>query len=414
MTNDFTTKIVRRGGREYVYIRVRHTVAGKTAEKTYLDTPKGRAAAVRWKKEQIAAEANDGFVTGKTPPLADFFEAWIVSKRTNGLRAVTERTYRDDFDRHLRDQLGHRRLRDITHSMLQARLDEMGRAGLSPATRRKTRTLMTGLLKAARKADLIKARPEEDLEIGAAPPVAPKPDAEGWVLVHEDERAAKCPTPAEADAILLAAKGGYARALLATLIYTGMRASEARALRWRNVDLDAGVIHVVERAGRAQDIDRPKSNAGRREIPLAAVAIAVLSQWRAERVAPGPDDRVFATSKGRVPSHSNLASRIFGPAQVRAGVTLTRTYRHVQTGQTRTEIVPRFGLHALRHLSLSKLAGVVGGNMKQVSTVAGHSDTRTTEIYRHNLADLAEMRRLMDRAHGSGEKAGETIRINRE
>jgi len=54
---------------------------------------------------------------------------------------------------------------------------------------------------------------------------------------------------------------GRWRPLLLTLIFTGLRASELRGLRWIDIDLKRGEIHVRQRADRYNEIGPPKSEA---------------------------------------------------------------------------------------------------------------------------------------------------------
>src|SRR5262249_31025458 len=56
------------------------------------------------------------------------------------------------------------------------------------------------------------------------------------------------------------------RPLLLTAIFTGLRASELRGLRWADADLKRGEIHVRQRADRYGSIGRPKSAAGERTV----------------------------------------------------------------------------------------------------------------------------------------------------
>src|SRR5262249_56353992 len=79
------------------------------------------------------------------------------------------------------------------------------------------------------------------------------------------------PTPAEIKRIVDAAKGHNARmhALLLTAALCGLRASELRGLRWTDVDLKAGELHVRQRADRYNIIGAPKSAASLRTIPPA-------------------------------------------------------------------------------------------------------------------------------------------------
>ena len=57
------------------------------------------------------------------------------------------------------------------------------------------------------------------------------------------------PTPAEIRAIIARLDGsGRHRPFLLTAIFTGLRASELRGLRWTNIDLARNELHVRQRA----------------------------------------------------------------------------------------------------------------------------------------------------------------------
>jgi integrase len=64
------------------------------------------------------------------------------------------------------------------------------------------------------------------------------------------------PTPDDIKAII--AQLGRRRPLLLTAIFTGLRASELRGLRWSDVDLKKGDIHVRQRADRYNQIGKAK------------------------------------------------------------------------------------------------------------------------------------------------------------
>ena len=80
-------------------------------------------------------------------------------------------------------------------------------------------------------------------------------------------------------------------ALINIALYTGMRPSEIRALRWSDVDWESGTIHVNGAAKRHYDdpehssyteyIGETKSKSGIRELALAGRAAAALKDWRA-------------------------------------------------------------------------------------------------------------------------------------
>ena len=83
------------------------------------------------------------------------------------------------------------------------------------------------------------------------------------------------PTREEVKAIVAALAGRW-RPLLLTAIFTGLRASELRGLRWTDVDLDRREVHVHQRADRFNLIANPKSIAGERTVPAPPIVINAL------------------------------------------------------------------------------------------------------------------------------------------
>lgn len=68
---------------------------------------------------------------------------------------------------------------------------------------------------------------------------------------------------------------------------TGMRLGELRGLRWCDVELARGVLHVrqqLTRVGRKDTTSEPKTHAGRRTITLPRDAIEALTEHHARRL----------------------------------------------------------------------------------------------------------------------------------
>jgi integrase len=106
----------------------------------------------------------------------------------------------------------------------------------------------------------VEQRHEDDLELGID---IPKPDEiRAIIKTLEDERWRRW------------------RPLVLTAIFTGLRASELRGLRWKDVDLDQCKIQVRQRRDRYGDEGPPKSKAGRRTVPLTPKLVYVLREWK--------------------------------------------------------------------------------------------------------------------------------------
>jgi integrase len=104
------------------------------------------------------------------------------------------------------------------------------------------------------------------------------------------------PNKDELRAILAHAQGRW-RPLIVTAVFTGLRASELRGLRWSDIEFDRGVLTVRQRADRANRIGSPKSNSSKREVPLAPMVVNALKEWQLA-CPKGETNLVFPKPKG--------------------------------------------------------------------------------------------------------------------
>jgi integrase len=159
-----------------------------------------------------------------------------------------------------------------------------------------------------------------------------------------------------------------------------MRISEIRGLRWSDTDLEAGIVHVRQRADAWGRIGPPKSKAGSRDIPLVPLAANALRSWR--RSCPkGELDLVFPNLRGRVQTRQTLQGRVLNPLQRKCGI--ARPY----------------GFHAFRRAAASLFIEYLGWQPKQLQAVMGHSTIQMTfNTYGHLFtspeAGLEAMKRL--------------------
>ena len=143
-------------------------------------------------------------------------------------------------------------------------------------------------------------------------------------------------TGAQARTFLNHVAGAHFEALWTLALATGMRRGELCALRWADVDLEAGVIHV-ERSVTVQATTRVYStpkNHERRGVTIDPRTAAALRAWRktqtAERLAwgaayDGSDPVVFTWENG-TPVPPDYVSKAFVQAQ--AGADLVRLKLH--------------------------------------------------------------------------------------
>ncbi len=159
------------------------------------------------------------------------------------------------------------------------------------------------------------------------------------------------------------------RSFLLTAVFTGLRASELRGLRWADVNLKAHEIHITQRADRFNAIGKPKSAAGERTVPFGAIVSNTLKEWKLA-CKKSDLDLVFCTSSGQPLEHSNALKASLLAAQVKAGILVAGKPKYT-------------GLHVLRHFYTSWCIDR-GVQPKVVQERLGHSSiTMTCDRYGH-------------------------------
>ena len=160
-----------------------------------------------------------------------------------------------------------------------------------------------------------------------------------------------------------------------------MRASELRGLRWADVDFDARLINVTQRADASHKIGNLKSKMAYRSLRLSSLALNALREWKL--ACPKSDlDLVFPNGIGNVESYANLIEHGFGPIQIAASITklvpvTDDAGRPVinNAGEPVMRDAARYGLHALRHACAS-LWIEQGHNPKQIQKLMGIRPSR--------------------------------------
>lgn len=285
---------------------------------------------------------------------------WLDRARAEGLEPATIASYDQHVRLHIVPLLGPKRLNQVTAPVVEAFKDELLRTRSRPMAKRVV-TSLSGIF-------------SEAMRRGRAAynPVEP-------VKVRKDKRTSKrpeMPTKAELRTMLTGAPEKW-KPFLYTAVFTGLRASELRGLRWCDVDLDKGVLSVRQRADVKRVIGPPKSEAGTRDIPLAAVVVESLKAWK-PKCPKGELDLVFPNGQGAVEFHQNLLNRFFWPLQIGLGITRTTDEKDEDGNPV---VVAKYGLHALRHAAAA-LFIEQGLKPKRVQVLMGHQSIQVTmDVY---------------------------------
>jgi integrase len=304
------------------------------------------AAARAWRAEAQAAIHRGKLRAPTAVTLAESAQDLIDGMRSGKVRTKSGDLYKPSairgYERSLRDrllpELGGKRLGDLQRRDVQHLADELLGEGLDPSTVRNVLMPLRVIYRRAIEDGDLAVNPTSHLRLPA--------------VKGRRERIA---SPEEAQR-LVAALPERDRAVWATALYAGLRRGELMALRWDDVDLAQGVIHVERSYDEKARVEiEPKSRAGRRTVPIVGALRDEL-----------------LVHKTREARDSGL---VFGSSDEKPFVT-SNLWRRAQVAWRRTGLNP-IGLHEARHTFASMLIAA-GVNAKAITTYMGHASIQTT------------------------------------
>lgn len=335
-------------------------------------TPAG-STKVRWRTLgdmglMEARVARDAWVTevktGRAPrteakrTVKDVGDAWLEHLKgrveTGGLRERTEHSYESGFRLHIVPVYGSRDIRSITVDDFVDWHADQRRSGATKWSIRARWMAWRGLIGFAVRRGWRETNPADAL----LPEERPKPG----------DSALRFLTLEEIPRLLEAAKDDDERELIATGIFTGMRASEILGVVLDEVDHSAGVLRARYQMSRQGKRVPLKTKAGRRDIVLMPALGKILRKRRIRMKRSAGTDLLFQSATGKTMGYWALQGR-FEAAAKRAGL---------------QGVTP----HTMRHTFASILISE-GRSVEFVRDQLGHAHTSTTlDTYSH-LFDAA-------------------------
>ena len=333
----------------------RYTVEGRRRS-VFADT---QVEAGRRLREATMARDHGTLAAPSRETVGSYLQAWLLGVQPS-LRPATLQGYESVIRTQLVPRLGRVRLTQLRPQHLQRAQAGMLAAGLSPKYVRNVHGVLHRALERAVKWHQLAVNP-----------------ADGLDLPQRQPREMSALSPDQARAVLAAAETDPLRALWVLMLTTGLRQGELLALRWRDVELDAGRLSVVANSVRLSKRTRgmlglasseplrgePKTARGRRVVEMPGLAVEALRQHREGAKVVSLDGRVFARPDGRTLAVPTLYSRWHRLLE-RAGVPVVRP-------------------HDARHTTATLLLGQ-GVHPKLVSEMLGHASVGITlDLYSH-------------------------------
>jgi integrase len=294
--------------------------------------------------------------------VAEYLDRWLDSTR-DSVKPVSWENYARTVRLHLKPALGSAKLAKLAPARVQSLYDDKRRT-LSPASVKLIHAVLSKALSQARMWRLISENP-------ATATVRPKRRVEEIRPL----------TGEQAKSLLASASGHRYEAIFVLALTTGARIGELLALRWTDLDADAGVLRIERTRSAAKSGPRfttPKGGKGRSAY-LAPSALAALRRHRArqgeERLKAGAawedSGLIFTTRTGTLVRPSTVSDGAFKPLLRRAGL-------------------PNIRFHDLRHTAATLLLSA-NVHPKLVQELLGHSSIALTlDLYSHWIPSMGD------------------------
>ncbi len=320
-----------------------------------------------------------GLAIKKNRTLNEWFDDWLKSPSVLNKRPATQALYEGYTRRVLRPELGAVLLSELTVEHVDRMLTNIKAEGynshlthrsgrrkdgkLSARSQQLCREILVTSLEQARKYRLIPYNP-------AADSVSPPSEAQRLETF----------TPDELRSLITASNDHFLHYAIMFAMLTGLRRGEIGALRWSNIDLEAGTMQIAGTLDREGNVTATKTEKSKRTIGLGAAQIAAL---KAQAELQGEQIRAatLTANDGAKVETWNDGDFVFTMGEglpVRGNF----LYQRLQDLCRQTE-VNRRPFHALRH-SFATLALESGIELLVISQCLGHASLRTTaDIYAH-------------------------------
>jgi len=227
----------------------------------------GRKEAQAQASKILASVAGGMAVDPSTETVAQFIERWLADWADSNVGNTTFTRYAALLRKHVAARVGSVPIQKLQAAHLQQVYAAMAHAGLSDRTRLHAHRVVSTMLKHATQWGIV---PRNVANMVDAPRVK--------------GRELEILTPAQVQQVLEALRGKPLYLIALLMLASGLRRGEALAVRWQNVDLDAGTLRVTQAFEQTKRgglrIKEPKTRHGRRAVTLPPSTVAELRAHR--------------------------------------------------------------------------------------------------------------------------------------
>lgn len=325
--------------------------------------------------ETVKVDVRKGIHTSpnKSPTVSEAAANWIAHVEGEKRERSTIDHYRQHVKLHIEPHMGKERIAHLTTPSIEKFKDRLLADKMSRSMAKKVLVSLKSILRDAQRRGNLAHNPAIGVSIRID-----KRDK------RKIEAGVDFPIREEVKTILDAATGRM-RALLTIAAFTGLRISEIRGLRWKDIDIGARKLHVRQKADAYnEETGSPKTKSSRRTVPFGQFVVSALNHRKMESAHRAPHDLVFPNSDGGIETYDHVKSDL-DRIQAKCGVVAETGERDVAG---KPKMAPKYAFHAFRHFFASWCASPPpagrGLMPKVVQERMGHSSIMMTmDIYGH-------------------------------
>lgn len=342
---------------------------------------------LRQKETQTKKDELDGidvYVLAKSD-LNFVFDRYIETK--SELRSSTKSNYVYTYNRYVRKGFGKKKITDIKYSDVLFFYNALLKEGLSISTVESVHILLHPAFQMAVRDNIIRTNPSDNVMAEIKKKNKGRPEPRRALTVEQQKAFMKFIDRPE-----------YIRwkPMFTVMFGTGVRVGELLALRWDDLDFEENKITIrhditycprLECGSKCQfRIDDPKTEAGKRDIPMLDKVREALIEEKKYQSETGNHNImelggfsgfIFCNRFGNFHNQSTInreIKRIVNDCNAKEQINARREGR-------KPIMIPSFSCHITRHTFCTRLCENET-NIKVIQTIMGHKDIQTTlDIY---------------------------------
>ena len=320
--------------------------------------------------------------------LKDFINSWYNDYKSRTLSMNTKASYLSRINKFIIPTLGNIPVSKVTTATVQQFYNDLIKQGSKPNSAKKIIEVLRGCFKYTKKLNLITFLPTD---------IETVPQETEKITIWDDN---------QLKYFLSEIKDTWLYVPILIISLTGLRVGELCGLRWENVDLKNGIIHICEQVTIDKinkvliHTNKLKTKTSYRDISIPNNLIRILKEYKLSQPYSNNKGFVVLNRENKMCNPRNVSMNFTHTIQ-KYKLSLNDVHSSKKRYLTNYMQLPQISIHDLRHTHATILL-LKGENIKVISERLGHNSVKITlDTYSHVLPSMQkETANLLDSVFG--------------